>query len=45
MDTKILQKLGLDENGVYYAILIAETCMTLTAIYLFKRGKWKLKEV
>lgn len=38
-------KLGLKENGVYYAILIAETCMTLTAIYIFKRGKWKWKKV
>lgn len=38
-------KLGFKENGVYYAILIAETCMTLIGIYLFKRGKWKLKEV
>ena len=38
-------KLGFKENGVYYAILIAETCMTITGIYLFKRGKWKLKEV
>ncbi len=34
-----------DEKGVFYAIVIAESCMALMGIWLFKRGKWKLKKV
>ena len=37
--------LGMNERGVYYAIVIAETCMTLTAILVFRRGKWKMQKV
>ncbi|MBN1251416.1 MAG: MATE family efflux transporter [Bacteroidales bacterium] len=32
---------NLDEKGVYFAILISETFMTIFSIILFKRGKWK----
>jgi MATE family, multidrug efflux pump len=35
----------LDIHGVCYAILIADTAMTLIALAVFRRGKWKLKEV
>lgn len=38
-------KSGMSENGVYLAIVIAESIMTLTAFIIFRRGKWKLKEV
>jgi len=38
-------KLGMEQNGVYTAIVIAETFMTIVAIVLFRRGKWKLKKV
>ncbi len=38
-------KLGLEQNGVYIAIVVAETIMTILAIILFKRGKWKLKKI
>jgi putative MATE family efflux protein len=37
--------IGLNENGVFYSILVAETIMTIIAIIVFKRGKWKLREV
>ncbi|MFH1297214.1 MAG: MATE family efflux transporter [Bacteroidota bacterium] len=33
------------ETGVFAAIVAAETAMTLVAWMLFRRGKWKLKEV
>jgi Na+-driven multidrug efflux pump len=32
-------------NGVYYAIVMAETTLTLLGIYVFSRGRWKLKKV
>lgn len=38
-------KFGMQEKGVYYAIVIAETCMTLSSLLFFMRGKWKLKKV
>jgi len=38
-------KAGLNENGVFWAIVIAESIMTITAYLVFRRGKWKLKEV
>ena len=37
--------LGLHINGVCYAILIAEAALTFIAIAIFRRGKWKLKQV
>jgi Na+-driven multidrug efflux pump len=36
---------GFEYNGVFYAILISETCMAIAGILLFRRGKWKLREV
>ncbi|MFH0756159.1 MAG: MATE family efflux transporter [Bacteroidota bacterium] len=40
--TKVL---GLQINGVCYAILIGETALTFISMAIFRRGKWKLKEV
>ena len=37
--------MGFGEYGVFYAILSAETVMTILAVILFMRGKWKLKKV
>ena len=38
-------KLGFEEEGVFVAIVIAESIMTLTAWLVFRRGKWKIKAV
>lgn len=38
-------KLGMNQEGVFTAIVIAESILTLTAWLVFRRGKWKLKEV
>jgi len=40
--TKVLD---LHINGVCYAILIGEAGLTFIAIAIFRRGKWKLKQV
>lgn len=37
--------LGFEEQGVFYSIVIAESFMACMGIWLFKRGKWKLKKV
>jgi putative MATE family efflux protein len=36
---------GMEEQGVFTAIVVAETVMTITAYIIFRRGKWKLKEI
>jgi len=36
---------GLEYRGVFYSILISETCMAIVGIIFFRRGKWKLREV
>jgi len=38
-------KFGFEEKGVFIAVLVSETIMTILGIILFKRGKWKLKKV
>jgi putative MATE family efflux protein len=38
-------KAQMHEKGVFIAIVVAESIMTLTAWLVFRRGKWKLKEV
>lgn len=37
--------LGMEQNGVYWAIVIGEAVMTVLAIYLFRKGKWKEQKV
>jgi len=36
---------GLHIHGVCYAILIGEAALTFIALAIFRRGKWKLKQV
>jgi Na+-driven multidrug efflux pump len=38
-------KAGFREEGVFIAIVVAESLMTLIAWLVFRRGKWKLKQV
>lgn len=35
----------MEQNGVFLAIVFAESVMTLSIYYFFKKGHWKLKEV
>jgi putative MATE family efflux protein len=36
---------GLEEEGVFISIIVAETLLTIISWLVFRRGKWKLKEV
>jgi Na+-driven multidrug efflux pump len=36
---------GIGPNGVFWAIVIAESALTLLGVAAFRRGVWKLKEV
>jgi len=38
-------KVGWEQQGVFWAIFIAESVMTITVLYFFQRGRWKLKVV
>jgi len=38
-------KAGYEEQGVYMAILIAESSLTILGVIMFKLGKWKKREV
>lgn len=37
--------LGMNEQGVFWAIVCSESVMTLLAFYFFRQGKWKLMKV
>jgi len=37
--------LGMNANGVYAAIVVAESIMAVVGIILFRRGRWKTREV
>ena len=41
----LARTIGFNEHGVYIAIIVAESVMTIIAIWLFKKGKWKTKVV
>lgn len=38
-------KTGLGPNGAFMAIVCAETLLTILSIIVFRRGKWKYREV
>jgi len=37
--------MGMNEKGVYTAIVIAESILTIVGFIIFRRGKWKTKKV
>jgi len=37
--------LGLDEHGVFWSIVIAEATMGIVAAIVFRKGRWKSREV
>jgi Na+-driven multidrug efflux pump len=38
-------KTGMESNGVFYAIIIAESILSIMALIIFKRGRWKTRKV
>lgn len=41
----LARHLKMEEIGVFYAIFISETLLALMGIIIFRRGRWKLREV
>lgn len=41
----LAMNLGLNENGVFWSIVIAESTFGLIAMWIFTKGKWKEKKV
>jgi len=41
----LAMQFGMEQNGVYTAIVIAESCLAVIAIVLFRRGRWKERVV
>jgi putative MATE family efflux protein len=41
----LAKTLGMGPKGVFYAIPIAETAITITAYVIFKKGRWKTVKV
>jgi putative MATE family efflux protein len=41
----LAKELDLKQTGVFMAIPLSETAITIASMVLFKRGKWKLKKV
>ena len=37
--------IGIGEQGVFYAIVTAETLLTVLAFIVFKKGRWKENKV
>jgi len=37
--------LKLGPSGAFIAIVVTETCITITSVIIFKRGKWKLVKI
>jgi putative MATE family efflux protein len=37
--------LSMGPTGVFIAIVVTETCITITSVILFKKGKWKLIKI
>jgi putative MATE family efflux protein len=38
-------RLGMEERGVFTAIVIAESMMTIVGTIIFRRGRWKTRQV
>jgi putative MATE family efflux protein len=41
----LAKQTNLEENGVFWAVFVAETVLCFLSYYIFSRGKWKLKKV
>ena len=41
----LAMKAGFEEQGVFIAIVIAESSLAILGMIMFRRGKWKLREV
>lgn len=41
----LAMNVGLEENGVFWSIVVAESIFGILGIWIFSKGKWKEKEV
>ena len=41
----LAKKVGIEEQGVFWAIFVSETVLCIISFLIFSRGKWKLRKV
>ncbi len=41
----LAEPMGFGPNGVFISLIVAESCLTILGVLIFRRGKWKTQQV